>query len=73
MAEYDLSAVSGTVTSLVSFGTSGVVVQRKGVTTATLFTTSGQTTLSHTFSDAAVQTTFNAIIASNHDIRLIQA
>lgn len=54
MAEYDLSAVSGTVTSLVSFGTSGVVVQRKGVTTATLFTTSGQTTLSHTFSDAAV-------------------
>lgn len=54
MAEYDLSAVSGTVTSLVSFGTNGVVVQRKGVTTATLFTTSAQTTLTHTFSDAAV-------------------
>lgn len=54
MMEFDLSAVTEKATSLVSFGANGVVVQRKGVATATLFTVSAQSTLTHTFSDAAV-------------------
>ena len=69
---WDLTAVVNNITSLVSFGTLGAVVQIAKSKTATVYKSDGTTaSLTHVFVNAAAQARFDAILALNIDIRLI--
>lgn len=66
--------VNTTVTSLVSFGTSGALLWESGSKTGTLYKTDATTTsISVQINDATLASTFSSTAAASIDFRLIQA